>query len=219
MDSTSPGWSDALSTETRFQERTLVWRLRDGSTVEHCSVVRLHPVGHEPIRRYIGYIVGIEDDQPLLITYVVELQELTGRLSCSVQSQVGAGRRHVGTLIRQPDGKWLIRSPTEPRFPPAPDLDAASELDLEFTPLTNTLAINRLNLAVGESADLITAWVRFPRLTVEPYPQRYTRLAERTYRFESEGFSAEIEVDDLNLVVRYGDLWERIAVDDSDPGR
>ena len=95
-----------------------------------------------------------------------------------------------------------------------PSLHQATALDLEFSPLTNTFAINRLNLAVGESAELVIAWVRFPKLTVEPFPQHYTRLAERTYRFESEGFSAEIEVDDLNLVVRYGDLWERVAVSD-----
>ena len=53
----------------------------------------------------------------------------------------------------------------------------------------------------------------FPELTIEPLPQRYLRLGERRYRYESAGgaFVAEIEVDDLGLVVSYEGGWERIA--------
>jgi hypothetical protein len=217
MEDVDPGLVGGLERPRSLQERTIVWRLQDGTTLEHCSVVRHHPADREPIRRFVGYVVGNDGDQPILLTYSVELREQTRRLSCSVQSTIGT-QRYIAGLIREPDATWRIRSPTEPRMPPAPFLDSATELDLEFSPLTNTFAINRLNLAIGESADLVTAWVRFPKLTVEPYPQRYTRLSERTYRFESEGFEAEIEVDDLNLVVRYGDLWERVAVSDGEAG-
>jgi len=42
--------------------------------------------------------------------------------------------------------------------------------------------------------------------------QRYSRLAKKTYRYESEtGFSAEIVVNDLGLVTEYPGGWERIA--------
>ena len=42
-------------------------------------------------------------------------------------------------------------------------------------------------------------------------PQRYTRLAERTYRFESlgGGFVRDIEVDEHGLVVTYPGLFRR----------
>jgi uncharacterized protein len=87
------------------------------------------------------------------------------------------------------------------------------DVDLAFTPATNLLPMRRLGLAAGESGDLTAAWVRFPDLDVQPLPQRYTRLAERRWRYQSRGgaFTAELEVDDLGLVVRYPPLWERAA--------
>ena len=42
-------------------------------------------------------------------------------------------------------------------------------------------------------------------------PPRYTRVAERRYRFEhlDSGYSVEILVDDAGLVLEYPDLWKR----------
>jgi hypothetical protein len=41
----------------------------------------------------------------------------------------------------------------------------------------------------------------------------YTRIAENTYRYESDnGFSADIVVDDLGLVIDYPSGWERIGM-------
>ncbi len=86
------------------------------------------------------------------------------------------------------------------------------DVDLSVTPATNTLPIRRLALAEGAAAAVTAAWVRFPALTVEPLPQRYTRLGGGRYRYESDtGFVTEIESDDLGLVTRYGGGWERAA--------
>jgi hypothetical protein len=47
---------------------------------------------------------------------------------------------------------------------------------------------------------------------VQPLLQTYTRLAPNRYRYQSAtGFAAELDVDDLGLVIRYGDLWERLT--------
>jgi uncharacterized protein len=192
--------------------------LLDGTGWEHASRIRVRPDEHEfgGFRRYDGVLVATDNGEPVRIHYWIGLNRLAGWVECRAVASVGAGEEHRIDLLREADGSWKMGSPETERREPAPALSVAVEPDLEFSPITNTLAIDRLNLAVGESAELVTAWVRFPRLNVEPYPQRYTRLAERTYRFESEGFEAEIEVDDLNLVVRYGDLWERVAVSDGD---
>ena len=105
-----------------------------------------------------------------------------------------------------------------PRPAPAaleiPSVACCLDLDLAFTPATNILPLRRLGLAVGESREVTAAWLRFPDLSVEPLPQRYTRLDERRVRYESRGgaFTAELEVDELGLVVRYPPLWERVAV-------
>jgi hypothetical protein len=86
-------------------------------------------------------------------------------------------------------------------------LDGAVDVDLGVTPSTNTLPIRRLGLEIGEHADLVVAWVRFPDLAVERSDQRYTRLAENTYRYASGSFSRDIEADDLGLVTSYPDLF------------
>ena len=59
---------------------------------------------------------------------------------------------------------------------------------------------------------MTAAWVRFPELTVEPLTQCYERTGDRLYRYSSGGgaFTADIEVDELGLVVRYPPLWERV---------
>jgi hypothetical protein len=92
-----------------------------------------------------------------------------------------------------------------------PQFDGCIDIDLGFSPSTNTLPIRRLNLAVGDSADVTALWVRFPDLTLHTLPQRYTRTGEHTYRYESRGgeFTADLEVDAAGLVRDYGDYWAR----------
>lgn len=88
------------------------------------------------------------------------------------------------------------------------------DIDLGWSPSTNTLPIRRLGLAVGEKSGTITAaWVRFPELTVEPLPQEYERMAERRYRYSSRGgaFTAVLEVDEEGVVVDYEGIWRRVS--------
>jgi len=62
-----------------------------------------------------------------------------------------------------------------------------------------------------------TAWFRFPELRLETLQQIYTRLAERTYRYEAtvdgEPFAALLETDVSGIVLHYQGLWEP----DTDP--
>ena len=85
------------------------------------------------------------------------------------------------------------------------------DADVSFSPSTNVLPIRRLELAIGESADVVAAWVLLPDLDVRPLPQRYTRLTERRYRYESRGgvFTAELDVDERGLVLDYPPFWRR----------
>ena len=91
------------------------------------------------------------------------------------------------------------------------ELDGCVDVDLEFTPSTNTLPVRRLGLEVGEGADVNVAWVRFPVLRVERAQQRYTRIASSCYEFRTGGFIAELSVDAAGLVARYGDAWRQVA--------
>ncbi len=95
---------------------------------------------------------------------------------------------------------------------PLPELAGALDVDLGFTPATNTLPMRRLALAVGESAPVRSAWLRFPELRLEPLEQTYTREAERTFRYralvDGEPFIARLDTDAFGRVLRYEGLWE-----------
>jgi hypothetical protein len=92
-----------------------------------------------------------------------------------------------------------------------PGFDGCLDVDLGFTPATNTLPIRRLGLAVGEAAELDVTWVRFPELTLERMTQRYERLADDRYHYSSPGFDAELHVDEHGLVLDYSGLWRALG--------
>ena len=94
-----------------------------------------------------------------------------------------------------------------------PQLRGCTDIDLAFTPSTNTLPIRRLALEVGKGSDVTAAWVRMPDLSLVTLPQRYTRLTPSRYRYESNGgsFVAEVDTDELGLVMAYPPGWERVA--------
>lgn len=117
---------------------------------------------------------------------------------------IGDGRRR-STVVRY-DGHWTVNGV------PRPDLADAREVDIAASPVSNTLPIRRLALEIGESADIVTAYVAVPGLTVAVDPQRYTRLSEREYHYASRDsdFRRIITVDDVGLVVSYPCLFQRL---------
>jgi uncharacterized protein len=153
-----------------------------------------------------GTVVGVlKDQRPTLASYEIHCDEnwLTHR--AEIERTIGSDVKTL-SLIVESRGVWH-GSGQELR-----DIQGCDDVDLAVTPATNTLAIRRLNLQVGNSESIIAAWVKFPELTVQPLSQRYTRVTQNIYRYESNtGFSAEIVVDDLGLVTTYPGGWERIG--------
>jgi hypothetical protein len=94
---------------------------------------------------------------------------------------------------------------------PLPELSGALDIDLGFTPATNTLPIRRLGLAVGETAAVKSAWLRFPELQLEMLEQTYTREAEHIYRYVADvdgaPFIARLDTDRYGRVLCYENLW------------
>ena len=94
-----------------------------------------------------------------------------------------------------------------------PHLDGAIDIDLTASPFTNSLPIRRLDLHRGQSANIRTAYISVPDLTVTVDSQRYTCIEERKrYRFVflDSGFVREIETDNDGLVVSYPGLFRRV---------
>ena len=194
--------------------RTVLWQRIESPGCDWCVLERT-PDGW----RLQGIVLAEVDTAPVLVHYAVALAP-----DWSTQAVEIAMRSGDTTELRKlrltvaPEQRWQIeREPSQDESMPQDDLLALHglhDVDLGGSPATNTLPIRRLDPAIGETVAVTAAWVRFPELTVEPLPQRYIRLAERRYRYESAGgaFVAEIEVDDLGFVTAYEGGWRRVAV-------
>jgi uncharacterized protein len=104
-------------------------------------------------------------------------------------------------------GRWKLDGEV------ARHLDDCEDIDLGWTPATNTVPIRRLDLEVGDTAEINAAWIRFPELDVIANKQRYTRMAPDRWRYRSGDYDFELVTDAASgLVLTYGDdLWKASA--------
>jgi len=149
-----------------------------------------------------GVALFAMDGQPCRLDYEIECDMHWGTRDVSIRGEIG-GAPAALALSRTPEGEWM----SDDR--PLPDLHGCIDVDLGFSPSTNSLPIHRLKLAVGESAQVRAAWVKFPGLTVEVLEQTYKRVSESVYLYESGGgaFTRELTVNEDGFVVDYPGGW------------
>lgn len=116
----------------------------------------------------------------------------------------GADRRLA--LHADGSGAWSVGDA------PLMDLFGAIDVDLGWTPATNTLPIRRLGLEIGASEEVTVAWVAFPDHEVRRRRQRYERLSDEVYRFASDDFQVELTVDDSGIVTDYPGGWRAVTL-------
>jgi hypothetical protein len=182
-------------------QRAIVWKNLPINGTDHCALWR-------SAEGWLlkGTVVGVlENQRPMLARYEVCCDEnwLTRRVQ--VERTIGKDTKILELSVGNV-GLWRSLGKE------VPEVRGCLDVDLALTPATNTFPIRRLDLDIGKSESVTAAWIKFPDLEIQPLSQRYTRIAKNIYRYESDtGFSAEIVVDDLDLVITYPGGWERIA--------
>ena len=176
------------------------WRRLDVSGREEATIART-PGGW----RLAGKLDVEEADVAATLRYAIECDPAWRTRSAVIEGQANGSPVRFA-LSADGAGHWTSDGVA------LPHLAEALDVDLGFTPATNTLPIRRLGLAVGQSAPVRSAWLRFPELRLEPLEQTYAREAERTFRYcatvDGEPFVARLDVDAFGRVVRYEGLWE-----------
>ena len=186
----------------RRLERALLWRYLRFQGFEYCSLWRgSQPDGGWAIR---GTAVAEIEGRPVEARYRVICD--AGWRTMTAHVGVVSSEQKRALRLRAEHGRWFGDGEEVPGFA------GCIDIDLGLGASTNTLPIRRFGLEVGEARDLTAAWVRFPDLSLQPLPQRYTRLSDGLYRYESvgTGFTADLEVDDLGLVTIYPGWCERV---------
>ena len=167
--------------------------------------------GHEACRlfqhddewRLEGTAVLLSDNSPCRLSYLIACDSSWKTLRGSVSGWVGD--RIVSLELAVDNNQHWRLNGTE-----RPAVDGCVDIDLNFSPVTNLLPIRRLNLEIGEHAEVKAAWLRFPSFELEPLSQVYTRLDEFTYRYSSAGgeFVRNLTVNELGFVTTYPGFWQ-----------
>ena len=176
------------------------WRRVDVPGREEARVTRTADGWH-----LTGKLHVEEADVTADLRYTIDCDAGWRTVSAVIEGEANGGPVRFA-LAADGEGHWT-RDGT-----PLPELAGALDVDLGFTPATNTLPIRRLSLAVGETAPVRSAWLRFPELRVEPLEQTYTREAEQVFRYrahvDDDPFIARLDTDVFGRVIRYEGLWE-----------
>ena len=181
------------------ETHAVLWRRLDLPGHEACRVIRL-----EPGWQIAGTAVFLYERQACRLDYRIDCDAMWRTLAAKVSGWI-AERDVEVEVLRDPSGSWRLNGRD------CPEVAGCIDIDLNFSPATNTLPIRRLDLKVGEASSVRAAWLRFPSFALEPLEQSYERLDNNMYRYESGGgrFVARVGVDEMGVITDYGDLWTR----------
>jgi hypothetical protein len=151
-----------------------------------------------------GVVIAQEDETQFGLSYRLKLDALWHTRDVLVRTTSGY------VLHLESDGRGHWRENGKDRA----DLQGCIDIDIQATPITNTLPIRRLDLETGESMEIRLCYITVPNLTVFASSQRYTAIeAGSLYRFESleDGFTADLPADADGFVLDYPGLFRRLG--------
>jgi hypothetical protein len=179
-------------------ESGILWRHLEEPGHEHCRLFERGASWHVE-----GSAAFAHEGAPCRLDYTVICNERWQTVTATVRGWVGDRRIDIEISVDELRHWWI--DGTE-----VPDVAGSDDVDLNFSPSTNTLPIRRLKLEIGQEAPVRAAFLPFPSFAPEPLEQVYRRLDENKYRYESAGgeFVRELEVNEAGLVTRYPGLFE-----------
>ena len=153
-----------------------------------------------------GTAVFSHEQKPCRLDYHIICDKDWRTLSEEVQGWVGEQTVRIHLRVDANRLWWLNEDEV-------PAVRGCFDIDLNFSPSTNTIAIRWLKLEVGERKNITAAWLKFPNFALEPIQQSYHRLEQYRYRYESGGgqFVADLKTDDIGFVINYPDIWQAEA--------
>jgi hypothetical protein len=163
--------------------------------------------------RATGTQLGAEP-VPFRVDYRLEAPDRFVTRELELTAAAEGWRRHL-LLRHDGSGGWRAEVEDQGEVPGGawdgelPDLAEALDIDIENSPLTNTMPILRHGFQAQGSGDFVMAFVRTPSLRVEASPQRYEHVragehgAVVRYLSRDGDFTAELELDRDGLLIFY----------------
>jgi uncharacterized protein len=186
--------------------RAAAWRHRGARDGFEVLFVRSSGDGYQ----CDGAVAAVEAGSAWSVRYSILLDRSWITRAAHVSGLSSAGDWEL-QLEADRRGNWRVDGET------AAEPEGCLDLDLEASAFTNALPIQRLRLAVGESADAPAAYVRALEPRLERLEQRYKRLADEGDRSRYDyvalafAFHATLVYDASGLILDYPGLAVRVA--------
>jgi hypothetical protein len=158
---------------------------------------------------------------PFRVDYRLEAPERYVTSELELTATAEGWSRHL-LLTHDGSGTWSAEVSDDGDVPGGPwdgelrDLSEARDIDIENSPLTNTMPILREGFQSGGDGNFVMAFVTMPTLRVEPSPQRYEHVRTADdgsvvrYISRDGDFTADLELDQDGLLVHYPRLARRV---------
>ena len=174
---------------------SILWRRLDPPGFDFCRLEAGPPL------RLGGTATFVHRGKPCRLDYAVACDSRGRTRRAKVRGWIG--KRAVNLSIVADSGLgWSINGRACER------VAGCDDIDLNFTPSTNTLPLRRLEFPIGRAIAVRAAWLRFPDLTLHPLDQTYRRISRTRLRYETPGgFSILLDVTGAGFVARYGNQW------------
>jgi uncharacterized protein len=169
-----------------MESRQVLWKRLDQKGMDACRI-RASAQGWA----IEGTAVFGDEENPVVnLSYRLLCENDRSTREAEVRGWIG--RRDRGLrLSRRPDGIWMANDRA------VDSTGGLLDVDLGFTPASNTNAIRRLDLGIGEQAETTAVWLDTTDWTVKSLTQTYERLSPTVYAYASpqHGYEAELQVD------------------------
>ena len=188
--------------------REFIWSDLNGPGMEHLTLAR-DDDGYVADGLYLG---RNEDSPPCRVHYVIHINPAWEMRAATVSLLSGSQSPAGVSLSVDENCAWR-----DANGEPLADLAGCHEIDLFCSPFTNSLAIRRLGLARGESAEISIVYLDLPDMRLRPLRQRYSCIEPfgpdgGQYRYEAlfRSQTAELSVDSDGVVTDFPGSFKRV---------
>lgn len=174
----------------------LIWQHLDTPGWEHVRITRDHP-GWDV---YDSIFVRTHGDQVLRGGYTLVTDKHWRTLELRLMVETSPGAMEGLHLMTEGDGRW-----TDADERHIPELDGILDLEIQWTPLTASLPINRISLETGVEQQIPVAYISLPDMVISSTVQAFTRIdkAHVLHRSPVQQGAAELTMDANGYVTEY----------------
>ncbi len=176
----------------------IIWEGVSHPSLEYCYMARIK-TGWE----FNGMVTAKLGGRGFGLEYVILVDSSFNTQSAKFHLLEGCNIRDMEIGIV--NGEWLVDGIIQE------DLAGCTDIDIQASPVTNTIPIKRAGLSDGCQTEIYAAWVKLPTLEVEKVSQRYMRINASEYFYSSGTFKARLLLNPSGLVTDYEGIWKEVS--------